>query len=76
MNKSISAIIQEMKHHRNSFMKKSTPYRQLNRAIKQLEKLEKIEQIVSEWNDDVPWVTSKNVMQSTLLSIIEVLEDE
>ncbi len=47
MDKSISTVIQEMKHHRNSFMKKSTPYRQLNRAIKQLEKLEKIEQIVN-----------------------------
>lgn len=54
MNKSISTIIQEMKHHRNSFMKKSTPYRQLNRAIKQLEKLEEIEQIVNAYDGTTP----------------------
>ena len=71
MDKSISTIIQEMKHHRNSFMKKSTPYRQLNRAIKQLEKLEKIEQIVKDHdNDRMPedfWYIDK---------IREVLDDE
>lgn len=40
-----------MKHHRNAFMKKSTPYRQLNRAIKQLEKLENIEKIITKYQD-------------------------
>ncbi|MBP5773760.1 MAG: hypothetical protein J6W35_06790 [Eubacterium sp.] len=51
MDKSISTVIQEMKHHRNAFMKKSTPYRQLNRAIKQLEKLENIEKIITKYQD-------------------------
>ena len=70
MNKSISAIIQEMKHHRNSFMKKSTPYRQLNRAIKQLEKLEKIEQIVNApiMNNQADYIRVQTIR--------EVLEDE
>lgn len=70
MNKSISAIIQEMKHHRNSFMKKSTPYRQLNRAIKQLEKLEKIEQIVNApiMNNQADYIRVQTIK--------EVLEDE
>lgn len=40
------------------------------------EKLEQIEQIINEWNNDVPWVTSKGIMQSTLLRIQEVLEQE
>ena len=40
------------------------------------EKLEQIEQIINEWNNDVPWVTSKDIMQSTLLRIQEVLEQE
>lgn len=71
MNKSISAIIQEMKHHRNSFMKKSTPYRQLNRAIKQLEKLEKIEQIVNGSDDFI-----KRNADYKIAEIREVLEDE
>ena len=70
MNKNISAIIQEMKHHRNSFMKKSTPYRQLNRAIKQLEKLEKIEQIVNApiMNNQADYIRVQTIR--------EVLEDE
>ena len=46
MSKNISTVIQEMKRHRDDFMKKSTPYRQLNRAIKQLNKLEEIEKMV------------------------------
>jgi len=71
MNKSISAIIQEMKHHRNSFMKKSTPYRQLNRAIKQLEKLEKIEQIINGSDDFI-----KRNADYKIAEIREVLEDE
>lgn len=40
------------------------------------EKLEQIEQIINEWNNDVPWVTSKDIMQSTLLRIQKVLEQE
>ena len=70
MDKSISTVIQEMKQHRNSFMKKSTPYRQLNRAIKQLEKLEKIEQILNK--------ESEGYIQNNpcLRKIREVLEDE
>jgi hypothetical protein len=40
------------------------------------EKLEQIEQIINEWNNDVPWITSKDIMQSTLLRILEVLEQE
>lgn len=54
MSKSIHIVIQEMKQHRNSFMKKSTPYRQLNRAIKQLERLEQIEQIAKEYDGSTP----------------------
>lgn len=70
MDKSISIVIQEMKHHRNAFMKKSTPYRQLNRAIKQLEKLEKIEQIMNK--------ESEGYIQNNpcLRKIREVLEEE
>lgn len=44
--------------------------------VAELEKLEQIEQIINEWNNDVPWVTSKDIMQSTLLRIQEVLEQE
>lgn len=71
MNKSISTIIQEMKHHRDSFMKKSTPYRQLNRAIKQLEKLEEIEQIINGSDDFI-----KRNADYKIAEIREVLEDE
>lgn len=41
-----------------------------------VDKLEQIEQIINEWNNDVPWVTSKDIMQSTLLRIQKVLEQE
>lgn len=71
MVKSIATVLHEMRQHRNSFMKKSTPYRQLNRAVKQLEKLEEIEQIVNEWNND----TEKDLEAVTAMEcIIQVLE--
>lgn len=60
-----------MKHHRDSFMKKSTPYRQLNRAIKQLEKLEKIEQIINGSDDFI-----KRNADYKIAEIREVLENE
>lgn len=47
----------------------------LNIAIKALDKCDKIEQIINDWND-VPWGTSRTVMQETLLRIADVLEKE
>lgn len=73
MSKNISTVIQEMKHHRKDFMKKSTPYRQLTRAIKQLEKLKKIEQIVNSWDGSI--VLSANDWKY-ISEIKEILEDE
>ena len=70
MNKSISIIIHEMECHRDNFLKKSTPYRQLNRAIKQLEKLERIEQIIKDYDG------SQTSMITQFTKIQKLLEEE
>lgn len=71
MVKDIATVLHELRQHRNSFMKKSTPYRQLNRAVKQLEKLEEIEEIVKDWNID----TEKDLEAVTAMECItQILE--
>lgn len=45
----------------------------LEMAIKDIDKYNKIEQIINDWND-VPWGTSRTIMQATLLRIEDVLE--
>ena len=74
MSKSIPVVIQEMKRHRKDFMKKSTPYRQLTRAIKQLEKLEQIEQIVKQVESLHPEVAIGD--REGIRKIKEILEQE
>lgn len=44
-------------------------------SIKALDKCDKIQQIISDW-DNAPWGTSRTVMQATLLKIEDVLEKE
>jgi arsenate reductase-like glutaredoxin family protein len=71
MVKNIATVLHEMRQFRNSFMKKSPSYRQLNRAVKQLEKLEEIEQIVKDWNND----TEKDLEAVTAMECIsQILE--
>ena len=52
MEKPTNTVIKEMEKHCDAYLKNSTPWRQVNRAIKKLQKLEKIEQIVNEWNNN------------------------
>lgn len=47
----------------------------IKEAVKVLDKCDKIQQIISHW-DNVPWATSQTVMQATLLEIEDVLEKE
>ena len=76
MNKSVSTIIQEMKRHRKDFMKRSTPYRQLSRAIKQLEKLEDIEQIIKDYGLSETDLTNDDLSDFEKDILREVLEQE
>lgn len=45
-------------------------------AIDSIKKLNKIELLVNNWNDNVSWATSENFMHATLLTIIDILEQE
>ncbi len=47
----------------------------LDMAINALDKCDKIEQIINDWND-TPWATSRTIMQATLSGIANVLEKE
>lgn len=44
-------------------------------TINALDKCDKIQQIISDWGN-VPWATSRTIMQDTLLKIADVLEKE
>ena len=47
----------------------------VNYIVGEVEKLEKIEQIIDDWYN-VPWGNTESVMQTTLIRIAEALEKE
>ena len=71
--KPTNIVIKEMERERDTFIRKTTPYRRINRAVKKLQKLEKIENIISDWKENPEWDME---MHDTLEEIIKVLEQE